>query len=177
MKYAKLYRIGRIHPQESRVNKEKLEVTMGAKSSSEKEYLMREASIKNDFATLRHLAASMGYFKPSYVYFLLQAIQIIGFHVLGYFILLKYGCSIVPLSLAVVFLVIAQVEFKCFFVGNVLLKLIYFRVLFKLESSWLGHARLWTFVILCQTPLQSLHSNVLYRIDKRRERGLVESQA
>ena len=120
MKYAKLYQIGRIHPQESRVNKEKLEVTMGAKSSSEKEYLMREASIKNDFATLRHLAASMGYFKPSYVYFLLQALQIIGCHVLGYFILLKYGCSIVPLSLAVVFLVIAQVEFKCFFVGNVL---------------------------------------------------------
>ena len=112
MKYAKLYQIGRIHPQESRVNKEKLEVTtMGEKSSSEKEYLMREASIKNDFASLRHLAASMGYFKPSYVYFLLQAIQIIGCHVLGYFILLKYGCSLVPLSLAVVFLVIAQVEF------------------------------------------------------------------
>ena len=116
MKYAKLYQIGRIHPQESRVNKEKLEVTMGAKSSSEKEYLMREASIKNDFASLRHLAASMGYFKPSYVYFLLQAIQIIGCHVLGYFILLKYGCSLVPLSLAVVFLVIAQVEFKWFFI-------------------------------------------------------------
>ena len=128
MKYAKLYQIGRIHPQESRVNKEKSEVTMGAKSSSEKEYLMREASIKNDFATLRHLASTMGLFKPSYVYFLLQAIQIIGCHVLGYFILLKYGCSIVPLSLAVVFLVIAQVESKCFFfVGNLLLKLIYFK--------------------------------------------------
>lgn len=114
MKYAKLYQIGRIHPEESRVNKEKLEDSLGV-NSSEKDKLLREASIKNDFVTLRQLATSMGYFNPSYVYFILQAIQIVGFHVLGYFILLKYGYSIVPLSLATIFLVIAQVIRKKFF--------------------------------------------------------------
>ena len=107
MKYAKNFQIGRIDPKDSRISKENL--TQG-EASSEKEKLLKEVNIKDDFATLRKVAKKMGYFNPSYFYFFLQALQIVGLHVLGYYILWNYGYSALPLSIATICLIVAQVN-------------------------------------------------------------------
>ena len=110
MKYAQIYQIGRIDPKESRLVKENL--TEG-EASSEKSYLLKEANIKTDFETLRLLVKDMGFFKPSYLWFLFQAIQIVGFQILGYYTLWNYGYGVLPLLFSSLFLIMAQVSL-CF---------------------------------------------------------------
>lgn len=105
MKYAKLHQIGRIIPSESRMNTNNNQLS---DLPNENANLKKQSEIKRDFECLRQLAVKMNLFKPSVTFFSLQAFQICFFHLLGYYILLNYGCSLLPLTLASISLIIAQ---------------------------------------------------------------------
>ena len=72
----------------------------------------KQAEIKKDFADLRELAEKKGFFKPSYTFFILQALQIIILHILGYYIILNFSDSNWGMFWSVVCLSISQVIFQ-----------------------------------------------------------------
>ncbi len=111
MKYAKLYQIGRIDPRYSRVTNENLIIDQTS-YNEEIDHLAKEASLKNDFEALRKLAIKMNLFAPSYFFFVSQAVQILFFHILGYYILWNYGCSPMSLICASISLIVAQVKIR-----------------------------------------------------------------
>ena len=105
-----MYQIGRIDPKDSRISTKN---SSNDEATYEKLYLLKEASIKADFETLRKVALDMGYFKPSYFYFMFQFMQIVSLQILGYYILWTYGYDLLPLSCSSLCLILAQVKLIC----------------------------------------------------------------
>lgn len=97
-RYSKLYHIGRIDPNDVNEYEPKNEQQNN-----------RQAEIRKDFENVRKLAREMDLFKPSTAFYVLNGIHIILAHIAGYYILLKYGCSFVPLMFALILHLIAQV--------------------------------------------------------------------
>ena len=104
-KYSKLYYIGKLKPSDYQ--------TTGSISVNQKveiEKLKKQLEIRDDFDELRRMAFKMNLFSPSYLFFFLHGLQIILFHISGYYILWKYGCGMVPIVCALICHVIAQVQ-------------------------------------------------------------------
>lgn len=95
-KYSKLYLIGKVKP------------TDEIEDKIEREKILKEDEIRKDFVNVKQAAVKMGLFEPSYTFFFLHGLQIVLSQIAGYYILLKYGCSFVPLMFALFFHVIAQ---------------------------------------------------------------------
>lgn len=95
-KYAKLYLIGKVQPNSQIEDK------------TERERMEKEDEIRKDFLEVKQTAVKMGLFNPSYMFFFLHGLQIVLSQIAGYYILLKYGCSLVPFMFALFFHVIAQ---------------------------------------------------------------------
>lgn len=105
-KYTRMHQIGRIDPKESRLNK----LNFLKESSNESSYILKQAEMKKDFEDLRKLADKMDLFKPSYFFFVFNALQIIFFHLLGYWILWNYGYGPLSFIFASISLIVAQVN-------------------------------------------------------------------
>ncbi len=112
MKYAKIYQIGRIKPNESRVNRHNF--MDESNNSKENDNAIKHANIKKDFDSLRLLAKNMNLFEPSYFFFVFNAFQIVFFHLLGYYIFWNYGYGLFPFVCASISLIVAQVRFLNF---------------------------------------------------------------
>ena len=110
MKYSKIYQIGRIDPSESRLNKQNILNESPTRNS----YLQKQAAIKKDFDDLRKLAIKMDLFKPSNFFFIISLLQIVFFHVLGYYIFLSYGYGPIAFICASISLIVAQVNIFVF---------------------------------------------------------------
>lgn len=88
--------------------------------------------LKSDFEKLRKLAIEMvcntllesfysenlikfitkDLFKPSYLFYIINGFQILALHLLGFYILNKFGCGILPVIMAFLCHAISQVSFK-----------------------------------------------------------------
>ena len=101
-----MHQIGRIDPKESRLNK----LNFLKESSNESSYILKQAEMKKDFEDLRKLADKMDLFKPSYFFFVFNALQITFFHVLGYYIFWNYGYGPLSFIFASISLIVAQVN-------------------------------------------------------------------
>ena len=119
-RYSKLYHIGIIDPTctttvateaAAKADKSvKEEEKKNKKSIDEVALTKKELEMRADFEEIRQIVIDMGLFEPSRIFFVLQALQIVFFHVLSYYLLWNYGTSFFPLACAFICQVIAQVK-------------------------------------------------------------------
>lgn len=70
----------------------------------------RQKDMKVDFENLRKLAVHMNLFKPNYLFYFLHGFHIIFFHLLGFYILNKFGAGILPILSAFICHTIAKAQ-------------------------------------------------------------------